>query len=113
MNRRHFLQGGAAALALSQVNARFVDAADVKKRVGLIGCGWYGKADLLRLIQVAPVDVVSLCDVDSQMLGNAAELVATRQLSKQKPRLYSDYRKMLKERISTSFSSARRTIGMR
>ena len=98
MNRRHFLQGGAAALALSQVNARFVDAADVKKRVGLIGCGWYGKADLLRLIQVAPVDVVSLCDVDSQMLGNAADLVATRQLSKRRPRLYSDYRKMLKEK---------------
>jgi predicted dehydrogenase len=98
MNRRHFLQGGAAALALSQVNARFVDAADVKKRVGLIGCGWYGKIDLLRLIQVAPVEVVSLCDVDSQMLSNAADIVASRQLSKKKPRLYSDYRKMLHER---------------
>ena len=98
MNRRHFLQGGAAALALSQVNARFVDAADVKKRVGLIGCGWYGKIDLLRLIQVAPVEVVSLCDVDSQMLSNAADIVAGRQLSKKKPRLYSDYRKMLHER---------------
>ena len=33
----------------------------MKKRVGLIGTGWYGKADLMRLIQIAPVDVVSLC----------------------------------------------------
>ena len=100
MNRRHFLQGGAAAtaLALSPLHARFADAPDVKKRVGLVGCGWYGKIDLLRLIQVAPVEVVSLCDVDSQMLGNAAEIVASRQLSKKKPRLYSDYRKMLHER---------------
>ena len=70
----------------------------MKKRVGLIGCGWYGKIDLLRLIQVAPVEVVSLCDVDSQMLSNAADIVASRQLSKKKPRLYSDYRKLLHER---------------
>ena len=47
-----------------------------KKRVGLIGSGWYGKSDLFRLIQVAPVEVVSLCDVDKQMLAEAADLVA-------------------------------------
>ena len=46
------------------------------KRVGLIGCGWYGKCDLLRLIQVAPVEVVSLCDPDREMLAGAAEVVA-------------------------------------
>ena len=71
---------------------------DMKKRVGLIGTGWYGKSDLLRLVQVAPVDVVSLCDVDKQMVSDAADLVATRQLSKKRPRIYSDYRAMLKER---------------
>src|SRR5690606_26346984 len=68
------------------------------KRVGLIGCGWYGKCDLLRLIQVAPVEVVSLCDVDKNMLSQAAEIVAGRQASKKKPRTYSDYREMLKEK---------------
>ena len=70
----------------------------MKKRVGLIGSGWYGKADLLRLIQVAPVDVVSLCDVDSVMLSEAADLVASRQASKKRPRTYKDYREMLKEK---------------
>ena len=39
------------------------------KRVGLIGSGWYGKCDLLRLIQVSPVEVVSLCDPDQRMLA--------------------------------------------
>ena len=68
-----------------------------KQRVGLIGSGWYGKADLLRLIQVAPVEVVSLCDVDKRMVADAADLVATRQISKRKPRTYGDYREMLKE----------------
>jgi len=73
-------------------------ATDKKYRVGLIGTGWYGKSDLLRLIQVAPVDVVSLCDVDKRMLAGAADIVAERQISKKKPRLYGDYREMLKEK---------------
>ena len=81
--------------ALGNYAAEF---ADQKKRVGLIGCGWYGKSDLLRLIQVAPVEVVSLCDVDKQMLAGAAEIVATRQASKKKPRTYHDYREMLQEK---------------
>src|SRR5207248_638756 len=72
--------------------------ADKKPRVGLIGCGWYGKCDLLRLVQVAPVEVVSLCDVDKKMLAEAAELVAKRQVSKKKPRTYGDYRQMLGEK---------------
>jgi predicted dehydrogenase len=98
MNRRKFLQVGATGLALSTLSNYAVDFADQKKRVGLIGCGWYGKCDLFRLIQVAPVDVVSLCDVDKQMLSNATEMVATRQVSKKRPRTYSDYREMLKEK---------------
>src|SRR5206468_6432721 len=50
------------------------------------------------LIQVAPVEVVSLCDVDEQMLAQAAEQTATRQKSGKTPRTYSDYREMLKEK---------------
>lgn len=99
MNRRQFLQtSGAAAVALTRFPNYAADLADQKKRVGLIGTGWYGKADLLRLIQVAPVEVISLCDVDRRMLAEAGELVASRQLSKKKPRAYTDYREMLKER---------------
>ncbi len=96
MKRREFLQAGAAGLALSSARA-FDAAADVNgpKRVGLIGCGWYGKADLLRLIQVAPVEVVALCDVDRQMLAGAAEIVAARQASKKTPRTFGDFRQML------------------
>jgi predicted dehydrogenase len=67
-------------------------------RVGLIGAGWYGKNDLFRLIQVSPVEVVSLCDVDKHMLSGAAEMVAARQKSHKSPRLYNDYREILKEK---------------
>ena len=97
MNRRDFLHAGAAGVALSALGRQAF--ADTKRpRVGLIGCGWYGKSDLFRLIQVAPVDVVSLCDVDKKMLSEAADLVSQRQESKKKPRTYGDYRDMLKEK---------------
>jgi len=95
MNRRAFISSGALA---SSALAGLAFADTKPRRVGLIGCGWYGKADLFRLIQVAPVEVVSLCDVDSQMLNNAADMVATRQKSKKRPRVYADYREMLKEK---------------
>jgi predicted dehydrogenase len=99
MNRREFLQSSAAGLTLSSAYSFAAEFADSKpRRVGLIGCGWYGKCDLLRLLQVAPVEVVSLCDVDSKMLSEAADIVAERQESKNKPRTFGDYRTMLKER---------------
>src|SRR5438093_4816103 len=97
-SRRRFLWTSAAALAWSRLPGYAAEMADAKKRVGLIGTGWYGKCDLLRLIQVAPVEVVSLCDVDKRMLADAAEQVAARQASKKKPRTYGDYREMLKEK---------------
>src|SRR5882757_1105808 len=98
-NRRDFLTATAAGLAASTLGAYVAGAADEKpKRVGLIGTGWYGKVDLLRLIQVSPVEVVSLCDVDKRMLAEAAEIVSTRQISKKKPRTFGDYREMLKEK---------------
>src|SRR5437016_10712354 len=97
MDRRQFLSTS-AGLALSSAAGYAAQAAGKTRRVGLIGCGWYGKCDLFRLIQVAPVEVVSLCDVDKKMLDEAAELVSQRQRSKKKPRLYGDYRKMLAEK---------------
>jgi predicted dehydrogenase len=106
MDRRQFLSASvaglaSAALAPAQNTARS-ESRDFdqskKRRVGIVGPGWYGKSDLLRLIQVAPVEVVSMCDVDKTMLSEAVELVASRQASKKKPRTYSDYRLMLAEK---------------
>jgi predicted dehydrogenase len=99
VNRREFIQATGATLAAgSSAKPASVYLDDKKRRVGLIGCGWYGKIDLLRLIQVSPVEVVSLCDVDKHMLGEAAGIVAGRQASKKTPRTYSDYRQMLAEK---------------
>jgi len=102
LSRRDFLRSTATLAALAAVPGLGAAAAEMlngkTRRVGLIGAGWYGKSDLWRLIQVAPVEVVSICDVDKQMLAGAAEIASQRQKSKKKPRTYADYRAMLKEK---------------
>ena len=97
MNRRQFIRSGAAAGVALAASGYHIAAAEKAPRVGLIGCGWYGKEDMTRLIQVAPVDVVALCDVDRMMLSEAADRFARYQVSKKHPKTYSDYRQMLKE----------------
>lgn len=99
LNRRHFIKGASATLALTVLRSH----ASVQKntapvrRVALIGTGWYGKSDLFRLIQVEPVEVVALCDVDKHQLEHAADMVQQRQRSKKRPALYTDYRRLLAE----------------
>lgn len=96
MNRRSFVQT-TAGLALTATAGQAMQSSRRPRRVGLIGTGWYGKIDLLRLIQVEPVEVVSLCDVDSVMLSQAADIVASRQKSGKNPQTFHDYRDMLKQ----------------
>ena len=71
MYRREFLKTSLTERPhLRRLQSRVFAAGGEKPlRVGLIGCGWYGKTDLFHLIQVAPVEVVGLCDVDSHMLA--------------------------------------------
>jgi predicted dehydrogenase len=98
LSRRHFLKASAfAALASGLGGFQMLRGAEPNPlRVGLIGAGWYGKSDLWRLIQVAPIEVVSISDPDSQMLAGAVAIAAQRQASKQTPRTYADFREQLK-----------------
>ncbi|MCJ7468499.1 MAG: Gfo/Idh/MocA family oxidoreductase, partial [Maribacter sp.] len=100
IDRRNFIKTTSAAMFLSTLGAYGFDLSNKDKpiRVGLIGTGWYGTSDLFKLIQVANVDVISLCDVDSNFLNEVAELVSQRQKSGKKPVLYKDYRKMLEKK---------------
>ncbi len=98
LNRRRFLQTTATAFAASVLGAYGADLVERKpRRVGLIGAGWYGKSDLWRLVQVAPVEIVCLCDPDKKMLAGAVKIAQERQKSGKAPRTYGDYRQMLKE----------------
>jgi predicted dehydrogenase len=100
INRRRFLQTASAATALAALPSWGAEAVDLvngkPKRVGLIGAGWYGKSDLWRLVQVAPVDIVCIADPDKQMLSGAVEIAQQRQKSGKAPRTYQKHQEMLK-----------------
>lgn len=99
MKRRQFLKGTSASLLLSSFGTYGFEyfKNEIPKRVGLIGAGWYGTSDLFKLIQVANVDVVSICDVDQNHLNEVTKLVSQRQKSGKKPKQYVDYREMLEQ----------------
>src|SRR6185295_19762292 len=90
IHRREFIRGTSAALAMATLSNSGLNIFNTAatRRVALIGTGWYGKSDLFRLMQVAPVDVVALCDVDNHKLAEAAEMVSQRSKA-DKPRLYN------------------------
>jgi predicted dehydrogenase len=96
MQRREFLYSTTALATLAAMQHKvFAAGTDGLPKVALIGTGWYGKTDLLHLMQVADVNVVGLCDVDRKMVEAAAELVSQRQPSKKRPPVYGDYRELL------------------
>ncbi len=100
MDRRRFLAQSSAAASTAAIAGRAAakDSDDrAARRVVLIGCGWYGKLDLLQLILVEPVEVVGVCDVDSKMADEAASMVAERQKSGRRPPTFDDYQTMLDE----------------
>jgi predicted dehydrogenase len=97
LNRRDFLKGSTALATLASFGLLGMDFKDKAGpiRVALIGTGWYGKSDLFRLIQVADVEVVGLCDPDKNILKAAGDLVASRQKSGKVPPLYENYKELL------------------
>lgn len=98
MDRREFLRTTAAGLTLAAATPYVPLYARTKtRRVGLIGSGWYGKSAHFRLLQIEPVEVVAVCDVDKKMLAEAAQMIGARQVSKKTPRTYGDWRQMLQQ----------------
>jgi predicted dehydrogenase len=98
MDRRTFIQAGiGSAVSLSALHrVAYAAEGEATLKVALIGCGWYGKTDLFHLNQVAPIEVVGLCDVDRNASKQAAELISKRQPSGNTPQTYVDYRELLR-----------------
>src|SRR5687768_1942389 len=92
MDRRDFVRNSAAVLA----PAAWVSAQDKKPRVGVIGCGWFGKFNLEMLMAVAGVEVVGLADVDRKMLDEAAKWVEGK--GQKRPATFDDYQTLLREK---------------
>lgn len=98
IDRREFL--GAAAVAVS--GASLGTGAEstsrprsdpARLRLGLIGCGNYGMTDVRAAFKSGDVEIVALCDVDSQHLAQAATAVQKRQASR--PQMFKHYQELL------------------
>ncbi len=94
MKRRSFIQKSSLAtigmLGAFQIPAM---AADEKLKIGLIGCGWYGMVDINAALKTGKVEVIALCDVDSDHLKTSADQVAESQGSR--PKEFKEYQDLL------------------
>lgn len=97
LNRRTFIRNSSTLLALGSLKSSGIPDFGFapKRRVALIGTGWYGKSDLFRLMQVAPTEIVGLCDVDKNQLKEASALVRARLSGTPNIPMFTDYRKLL------------------
>ena len=92
-SRRQFLASAAGAVAASTLHLRAAEA-ERKLKLGLIGCGWYGLVDVEAAFKVGGVEVIALCDVDTEHLRQGAEKVE--KLQGNRPATFKDYRELLK-----------------
>lgn len=100
MKRRNFIKGAGAAVAGGLflpageiLSASKPLAASDKLNIGVIGCNGMGWADANSLLKMADVDLLGICDVDSNVVQKRMTDYAT--LRKNTPRTYTDYRTLL------------------
>jgi predicted dehydrogenase len=92
--RRQFVRRTAIIGALSSFPAVLRGQAPARAiKLGLIGCGWYGWVDVEAAFKVGGVEVVALCDVDSEHLRETADKLEKRQGSR--PQTFKRYDELL------------------
>ncbi|NLH17544.1 MAG: Gfo/Idh/MocA family oxidoreductase [Phycisphaerae bacterium] len=93
LNRRQFFGTAVAGAAAMSGVLRAADSQAALLKLGLIGCGWYGMVDVEAAFKAGGVEVVALCDVDSDHLSQSADKVEKRQ--GKRPITFKDYRELL------------------
>jgi predicted dehydrogenase len=94
MERRKFIQmtsAGTAALASGLYIRPLAD--DKKLKVGLVGSGWYGMVITKAALKVGGVEIIGVCDVDSDHLNNSAAEIE--KLQGQRPKTFKNYHELL------------------
>ena len=94
MNRRNFIKKSALGTAL--VASPFYlqsSTADRKLKVGLIGAGWYGMVISEAALKIGGLEIVAVCDVDSEHLRQSAEKLES--LQGTRPKTFRHYRDLL------------------
>ena len=101
-NRRTFLKStttaavGLSLAATMPIPMSACAGANDKLRCGIIGVNGMGFADLSAFLRQKNTECVAMCDVDSNVLNKRA--AETEKIQGSKPKLYSDYRKLLEDK---------------
>ena len=94
MERRNFIKRasiGSAAL-VSSYNLSAISA-EKKLKIGLIGAGWYGMVDAKAALKIGGVELVAICDVDSDHLTTSADELA--KIQGFRPQTFKNYQELL------------------
>ncbi len=93
--RRQFVHAASAAAGAAGVFpfAARGDENARKVKIGLIGCGWYGLVDVEAAFKVGGVDVLAICDVDSEHLADTAAKIE--RLQGRRPQAFKLYEDLL------------------
>src|SRR5512139_2384935 len=74
MKRRKFIEMTSLGSAAAATSLYFPSKqAERKLKIGLTGSGWYGLVDLRAALKVGGVEVIGICDVDSEHLTKSAD----------------------------------------
>jgi len=94
MKRRSFIQKSSMATAGIITAFHIPSFAQNKKlKIGLIGAGWYGMVITKAALQTGDVEVIAVCDVDSEHLKNSTDEIEKLQGSR--PKEIKDYQELL------------------
>jgi predicted dehydrogenase len=94
MKRRKFIEVtsmGSAALASSLYFPSLVDNRTIK--IGLVGAGWYGMVDIRAALKIGGVEVIGICDIDSDHLKTSLDEVE--KLQGKRPASFKYYKDLL------------------
>jgi predicted dehydrogenase len=94
MDRRNFIQKTTLGTVAGITAFPFIASAQNQKlKVGLIGAGWYGMVITKAALQTGDVEIIAICDVDSEHLNSSISEVE--KLQGKKPVGFADYRDLL------------------
>lgn len=97
MNRRSFIEKtslGSAALVSAFTIPSF--SQDRKLKIGLIGCGWYGMVITEAALSIGGVEVIGICDIDSEHLKKSANEIE--KLQGKRPKEYKNYQDLIDQK---------------
>jgi predicted dehydrogenase len=97
MKRRSFILKSSLATAGMVTAMHFPGFAQNRKiKIGLIGCGWYGMVITKSALKTGEVEVMAVCDIDSEHLATSASEIE--KLQGNRPKAYKDYRELLDQK---------------